>query len=106
MSPLTNLAVDRFAPSQAKQLAQTVTKLLIPHIKSPRAFILMGFQTRYRVVFHSHPHKHLAAATSAMQWLYRAEPQWQLLTLFQASADLIERSYTGGGGGAVKQITS
>lgn len=34
-----------------------------------------------------------AAATSAMQWLYRAEPQWQLLTLFQASADLTEFLY-------------
>lgn len=84
--------MDLFALSQAKQLVQTViltvTKLLIPHIKSPRSIILMGFPTRYRIVFHSHPHKHLAAATSAMHSLYRAKPRWQLLTLFQASADL------------------
>lgn len=82
---------------QAKPLVQTVlltvTKLFIPHIKCPTDFILMGFQTRYRIIIHSHIHKHLAAATSALQWLYRAEPPWQLLTLFQTSADLTKRSY-------------
>lgn len=64
------------------------------------------FDTRYRIVFFIPiPTSTWAAATSAIQWLYRAEPQWQLLTLLPASVDLTE-FYTGGGGGAVKQITS